>query len=162
MPHTYLPQGNYFFEGTIDCQMFVAIACTSSAARWKTPGALTSVSAVKSGLLPWDSVESSALCFQKENDQYLSLFHTTMMQQAFTPPRRWTHTHTHNLFIFSLYVAVQDFAQHSPIMHHPLTSSTVFSNTGWQSKHIFFTRTRCDFMCQDYLLVTNKWTLHLT
>ena len=88
MPHTYLPQGNYFFEGTIDCQMFVAIACTSSAARWKTPGALTSVSAVKSGLLPWDSVESSALCFQKENDQYLSLFNTTMMQQAFTPPRR--------------------------------------------------------------------------
>lgn len=35
-------------------------------------------------------------------------FHKTMMQQAFTPPRRWKHTH--NLFIISSYFAVQDFA----------------------------------------------------
>lgn len=68
MPHTYLPQGIYFFEGTMDSQMFSATACTSSTARWKTPGALTSVSAVRSGLLPWDSVVSSALCFKKKND----------------------------------------------------------------------------------------------
>ncbi|KAG0563849.1 hypothetical protein KC19_8G064300, partial [Ceratodon purpureus] len=52
---------NHFFEGVIADHTSLAMACTSSVALCTTPGAFTSVSAVKSSLFPCDSVLSSAL-----------------------------------------------------------------------------------------------------
>jgi hypothetical protein len=54
-----------FLEGVIADQTSLATTCTSSAARCTTPGAFTSVSAVKSSLLLCESAFSSASCLHK-------------------------------------------------------------------------------------------------
>lgn len=53
----------HFLElGVIAAHTSAAIASTSSVTRCTIPGAFTSVSAVKSALVPWDSGASSAFC----------------------------------------------------------------------------------------------------